>query len=81
MHGPYKEGANSTSVLIIYMLKFNGTSYVIASLATAYLIPIKLILASEKLAFPVSRVVFLDCPSDAVSKLFLATTVNGVMSQ
>jgi hypothetical protein len=45
MHGPYKEGANSTSVLIIYMLKFSGTSYVIASLATAYLFPIKLILA------------------------------------
>lgn len=45
MYGPYEEGATSTSVLIIYMLKFNGTSYVVASLATAYLFPIKLILA------------------------------------
>lgn len=44
MHGPCKEGVNSTSVLIICMLKFNGTSYVIASLATAYLCPVKLIL-------------------------------------
>lgn len=48
MHGPYEEGATSTSVLIIYMLKFNGTSYVIASLATAYLFPIKLILAEVR---------------------------------
>jgi len=67
MHGPYEEGANSTSELIIHTLKFSGTSYVIASLATAYLFPIKLILAevrclmdcevgvhvAEKPAFPV----------------------------
>jgi hypothetical protein len=45
MHGPYEEGANSISLLIILVLKFSGTSYVVASLATAYLFPIKLILA------------------------------------
>ena len=48
MDGRYKEGANSTSVLIIYMLKFKGTSYVIVSLATAYLFPVKLILAEVR---------------------------------
>jgi len=44
MHGPYEEGANSTCAFMIHMLKFNGTSWVVASLATAYLFPIKLIL-------------------------------------
>jgi len=48
MHGPYEEGANSTSALVIHMLKFNGTSYVIASIATAYLFPIKLILTEVR---------------------------------
>jgi hypothetical protein len=43
MHGPYEEGANITSALIIHMLKFSGTSYVVASLATAYMLPIKVI--------------------------------------
>lgn len=44
MHGLFEKGANSTSALIIHMLKFIGTSYLIASLATAYLFPVKLIL-------------------------------------
>jgi hypothetical protein len=45
LHGPCEKGPNSTTALIIHMLKFNGTSYVIATLATADLFPVKLILA------------------------------------
>jgi hypothetical protein len=48
LHGPYEEGANITNALIIHMLKFNGTSYVIASSATVHLFPIKLILAEVR---------------------------------
>jgi hypothetical protein len=45
MHIFYEESANSTNALILLMFKFSGSSYVIASLATAYLFPVKSILA------------------------------------
>jgi len=48
LHGPCVKDPNSTTALIIHMLKFSGTSYVIASLATADLFPVKLILAEVR---------------------------------